>query len=308
MMSIKLLFVTILFILTFAVFALAQEDTTLTITSEGNIGIGITNPITKLHILGNTPGAIARFEGSQPFLVLNTNSTFQSGIEFEASGVRKWAIFTDTGGNSVNNLSFRDTDQGVTRLFIDHTGQVGIGTTDPREDLEVEGGFSIDGGNQLGLFRIKQEDTLMWTFLTADWIQDDLRLRNEITGVDVMVFDMQANNVGIGTNNPAGKLDVNGTIYQRGNELHADYVFQPGYKLESIEEHAEFMWDNKHLKAIPKARTDAEGREIVEVGSHRKGIVEELEKAHIYIEQLHSRINKLEAKLDKLAMDNGEKQ
>ena len=84
-------------------------------------------------------------------------------------------------------------------------------------------------------------------------------------------------NVGIGTNNPQGKLDVNGPIYQRGNQIHADYVFESDYPLETIEEHAEFMWKNRHLKAIPKARVDEDGKEIVEVGSHRKGIVEELE-------------------------------
>ncbi len=41
-------------------------------------------------------------------------------------------------------------------------------------------------------------------------------------------------NVGIGTTSPGGKLDVNGTIYQRGAQLHADYVFEPSYQLESI--------------------------------------------------------------------------
>lgn len=94
-------------------------------------------------------------------------------------------------------------------------------------------------------------------------------------------------NVGIGTTSPQGLLDVNGSIYQRGSVLHADYVFEPDYQLESIEEHATFMWQNKHLKAIPEAKADGNGREIIEVGAHRKGIVEELEKAHIYIEQLH---------------------
>ncbi len=98
--------------------------------------------------------------------------------------------------------------------------------------------------------------------------------------------------VGIGAKWPKGKLDVNGTIYQRGAQLHADYVFEDDYKLESIKEHAEFMWKNKHLKAVPKATVDEDGVEIVEVGSHRKGIVEELEKAHIYIEQLHQKVEK----------------
>ncbi len=100
--------------------------------------------------------------------------------------------------------------------------------------------------------------------------------------------------VGIGTTNPMGTLDVNGSIYQRGVYLHADYVFELGYELESIEQHSEFMWQHKHLKAIPKAKLDENGQEIIEVGAHRRGIVEELEKAHIYIEQLHKRINELQ--------------
>ena len=80
--------------------------------------------------------------------------------------------------------------------------------------------------------------------------------------------------------------------------MHADYVFEPDFKLESIREHADFMWKNKHLKAIPKAKVDENGREVVEVGAHRKGIVEELEKAHIYIAQVEERLAKLEARLN----------
>ena len=82
--------------------------------------------------------------------------------------------------------------------------------------------------------------------------------------------------------------------------LHADYVFDPEYELESITEHSEFMWRNKHLPAIPKAQVDENGQEIIEVGAHRRGIVEELEKAHIYIEQLHKHINELQEQNDKM--------
>jgi hypothetical protein len=106
--------------------------------------------------------------------------------------------------------------------------------------------------------------------------------------------------VGIGTTNPAGKLDVNGSIYQRGALLHADYVFDLGYNLESIDEHSEFMWQKRHLPAMPKIQKDENGREIVEIGARSRGVVEELEKAHIYIEQLHKDINQLQEQNRKL--------
>ncbi|MHC5145136.1 MAG: hypothetical protein ACYSOX_05875, partial [Planctomycetota bacterium] len=48
------------------------------------------------------------------------------------------------------------------------------------------------------------------------------------------------------------------------------------------------------------AAVDETGQEIVEVGAHRKGIVEELEKAHIYIEQLNKHNKELEARLTQL--------
>ncbi|MFO1430568.1 MAG: hypothetical protein U1F76_10590 [Candidatus Competibacteraceae bacterium] len=94
-----------------------------------------------------------------------------------------------------------------------------------------------------------------------------------------------------------GKLDVNGSIYQRGTPLHADYVFESGYELESIQEHAEFMWKNKHLRSIQPVTTDESGLEVVEVGSHFRSILEELEKAHIYIDQLHKQNKVLEERL-----------
>lgn len=109
-----------------------------------------------------------------------------------------------------------------------------------------------------------------------------------------------AGNVGIGTTNPAGLLDVNGAIYQRGAVLHADYVFEPDYKLESIEEHARYMFREKNLKAVPRKELDENGQQIIEIGSHSKGILEELEKAHIYIHQLNERIKELEEKIEKL--------
>lgn len=117
-----------------------------------------------------------------------------------------------------------------------------------------------------------------------------------------------AGTVGIGTFSPDityalhvdGMTNLNGDVviggdltltsgdYKKGGTvLCADYVFENDYELESIEEHSEFMWKNKHLPAVPKAVPNIDGKEFVSIGSQMQGILEELEKAHIYIEQLN---------------------
>jgi len=83
---------------------------------------------------------------------------------------------------------------------------------------------------------------------------------------------------------------VNGAIYQRGGVLHADYVFEPGYRLESIEEHQRYAWEHKRLPGIAGRTVDGQGQEVVELGASQRGIVEELEKAHIYIGQLNDQL------------------
>jgi len=118
---------------------------------------------------------------------------------------------------------------------------------------------------------------------------------------DINSFIMLSNgNVGMGTKNPeyrlevAGDINVHGIIYQAGAQVIPDYVFEKSYLLETIEEHAEFMWREKHLPSLKSAKQiETEGK--ININERREQILEELEKAHIYIEQLNERIKILEA-------------
>ena len=54
------------------------------------------------------------------------------------------------------------------------------------------------------------------------------------------------------------------------------------------------MWKNKHLPAVTSEKQiDKEGK--YSINERREQMLEELEKAHIYIEQLNNRIKELES-------------
>lgn len=104
--------------------------------------------------------------------------------------------------------------------------------------------------------------------------------------------------VGVGTWNPQAQMDVQGVVMAwefvpNGKNIEvSDYVFYNDYELESIEEHAAFMWEKKHLPALQSANEIKNNS--YKITERQEQIVEELEKAHIYIEQLHKRQKQLE--------------
>lgn len=65
--------------------------------------------------------------------------------------------------------------------------------------------------------------------------------------------------VGIGTDDPQADLAVNGDILAKQIKVKTDiavpdYVFEPGYKMNTLEQIAEFVAKHKHLPEVPSAK------------------------------------------------------
>ncbi len=125
--------------------------------NSGNVGIGTTNPGSKLELSASSTGG---FVYTTVRNVDVTNSSSGAGIIFIPT-TAGWgpAIYTDRGGKgNSGGLYFGTTDAGggtsfdadKIRMVINNLGNVGIGTTSPSQKLDVVGKISLnDGGNSV---------------------------------------------------------------------------------------------------------------------------------------------------------------
>jgi hypothetical protein len=72
-----------------------------------------------------------------------------------------------------------------------------------------------------------------------------------------------------------------------------DYVFNPNYKLLSLEELRSYISTNKHLPNVPSANEFAETG--VDLGELNRVLLEKVEELTLYILQLEERMKMLEA-------------
>ncbi|MCR4327797.1 MAG: tail fiber domain-containing protein [Nanoarchaeota archaeon] len=146
----------------------------LYIDTSGRVGIGTTAPGSKLTIGNNfATGYLDSFSEYQLLLYSEANPSDSYGI-----GVKNGSMVFNSGGD----YSF-DVIGSVTSMFISGSGTgVGIGTTAPQNNLDVEGGAVI-GATYSGTNTAPSNGLL---------VQGD---------------------VGIGTTNPGYNLEVTGYIY-----------------------------------------------------------------------------------------------
>ncbi|WP_053003709.1 hypothetical protein [Sphingobacterium sp. Ag1] len=88
--------------------------------------------------------------------------------------------------------------------------------------------------------------------------------------------------VGIGTDDPQADLAVNGDILAKQIKVKTDisvpdYVFEPGYKMNTLEQIEEFVKTHKHLPEIPSAKeVAADGLDLAKMNLLLLKKVEEL--------------------------------
>lgn len=271
----------------------------LYVDDGGRIGIGTSTPVVELHVVnGDSPTMRLEQNGSSGF----TAQTWDV-----AANETNFFIRDATNGSK---LPFKIRPGAPTNsLYIDTDGDIGLGTASPDSKLHL---YSNSGNTSIhvedvnssvvnnrvllrltnnGSPRIEFENTAnpATLFQINGNINDTFVITNKATDAKEFVLDS------------VGNLTLTGSLITSGiacSSTPCDGVFKSDeYQVESIEEHANYMWKNAHLVGVGPTGKN----EPFNLTEKTVGILHELEKAHIYIEQLNKKIATKERSIESLS-------
>ena len=167
-----------------------------------NVSIGTDNPAYGTMIKANFPNynggwarsySIANESGTQSFISLGSYGEAQNGITTSL------------------NYSYIGTSQANTYMSFLPNGNIGIGTNTPAALLDLQKSY----GNDVGI-KLSQPGLSIWDIKNT--ASTGLFTIGAGGGAYFNIVH-QTGNVGIGTANPIGKLDVNGPVSLKGKPI-----------------------------------------------------------------------------------------
>jgi len=159
------------------------------IDSSGQVGIGTTAPAGELDIVtSSTSGTKIRLE----------NTSTGGGV---------WQVISTGSGNTGGANTFQILDDSTNRLVIKDGGNVGIGTTDPAAELNVNGDILLKNGGEI---YSEQDLVIENRGVSGDLLFKSDRhmlFQDESDDSEYMRIE-DGGNVGIGTTEPSVPLHV----------------------------------------------------------------------------------------------------
>jgi hypothetical protein len=188
------------------------ETENMTFDANGNVGIGIANPRTRLMVSGapNISGSGSVGSLLETFDTTATGfNTAYGGIAFGSTPGYDFSIGKKTVNNSTY-LQMRRQD-GLELMTLDAAGKVGIGRNDPDYTLDVKGQLRLDNSPQaLTTLRLENASIMDLSVGAAGgYLASDHILAFHAGGSERMIVTSDGY-VGIGTTNPGKLLHLHG--------------------------------------------------------------------------------------------------
>ncbi len=271
---------------------------------NGNVGISIANPGSKLHVYsgasGKAPHSFADLAieddeaGMVSILTPNTQNAYYGFADTDDDFV---------GGmqyNHTNDIMYFRVNNHASDMVINKNGHIGVGTTNPTQEVDVNGEVQSKGfvlvdpslGSNTDYTALYREDLGPDNATVKLRIGDDalgsfhIGYRYWSTGEWISRFYVNNNGrVGIGTTSPDATLTVNGDIHAEEVKVDLDvpapdYVFKEGYDLKSLQEVQNYIQKHGHLPNIPSAKEMEEGG--IELGGMNMKLLEKIEELTLY--------------------------
>ena len=289
-----------------------DHNVVINANTNGNLGIGVTNPQEKFDLFGN-----ARLSGDVIFSSYADSANNEDRI-----------LFVDEDGRTtpkkLNDLALEMyleplacfqgykpmwyNDEG--KLYTGHltgTGcetNVGIGTADPESKLHVIG---LTRTSRLHVGHYNENNTALlsgYRIGSLNSSQSIVTFGRHLNSVDFNYFDLRMDGTLRLRNQTRDVFLVNvqeETVYARkivvDEEVWPDYVFDEKYELMSLEEVKAYIKEHGHLPNVPSATNVEENG--VNLGEMAKITLEKVEELTLYILQQQELLEKQQGLLEK---------
>jgi hypothetical protein len=281
----------------------AQWSGTNPLYTSSKVGIGTSTPSAGLHV------------------ITSDNSSGNNITAILGNNYNDWTLFGGTTGGRIRGsnegflaIESNPAGYGDKKLYLNYGsagdicaayggGNMGIGVYYPAYKLDVAGDLHLSNSNHSIFLRMgaignsNYETAIRTRFVDGNGSFMDLgAFWGSSTNFTSFLTITPTGNVGIGTSQPAYKLDVLGTI--RASEVkvdllgQADFVFAPTYKLRPLSEVEKYVKANSHLPEIPSATEVAQNG--LSLGEMQNKLLQKVEELTLYVIEQNKRIDVLE--------------
>mgnify|MGYP003575561206 CR=1 FL=1 len=236
----------------------------LTLSSAGNVGIGIAAPQDKLDVDGTITSGVVSI-GHKPFL--GAKNLVSLGSDNHGTLLLGSNIFTSNEGSTPS----------VLKIAKSHGSLAGAGIVIPGNAQDYQGSIIFHSAPPTSV------------------------LENQEFSSPRMIID-ENGLVGIGTLTPRELLSVNGKIRAKEIKVETanwpDYVFYREHKLTPLEDVESYIKTNNHLPEIPSAIEVT--KEGISLGEMNAKLLKKIEELTLYLIEQNKELKEIKSSNERL--------